>query len=96
MEPLALAGGSCARTGRVGQAQRATTNTSEATERTRSKHWRGSVSEASGQCEVGVLGKKIRISSKQYRQLYKKYKLTKEEVGFIESMIRPMNSFYEQ
>lgn len=25
------------------------------------------------------------------KQLYKKYKLTKEEISFIESMIKPMN-----
>jgi len=58
----------CARMGGLGQAQydllvpfdkfgtirffRATTNVTEATERTRSKHRAGIVSEASGQCEV--------------------------------------------
>lgn len=45
-------GRACARTGWVGQAQRATTNTDEATKRTRSKHRAGIVSEAGGQCEV--------------------------------------------
>ena len=36
----------------MGQAQRATTNVTEATERTQSKHRAGIVSEASGQCEM--------------------------------------------
>ena len=47
-----VSGWACARTGRVGQAQRDTTNTDEAIERTRSKHRAGIASEASGQCEV--------------------------------------------
>jgi len=46
----------CARTGRVGQAQGATTNIIEATERTRSKHRAGIANECEqpmrGVCEV--------------------------------------------
>ena len=42
----------CARTGRVGQAQRVTTNVAEATERTRSNTEQASRTNVSGQCEV--------------------------------------------
>ena len=42
----------CVRTGRVGKAQRATTNVTEATERTRSNTEQASRTNVSGQCEV--------------------------------------------
>ena len=51
-EPTASADGACARTGWVGQAQRATTNIIEATERTRSNTEQASRTNVSGQCEV--------------------------------------------
>ncbi len=47
-----VSGRTCARTGRVGQAQRATTNITEATERTRSNTEQASRTNVSGQCEV--------------------------------------------
>ena len=52
MGVVRVSGRACARTGWVGQAQRATTDTAEVTERTQGKHRAGIASEASGQCEV--------------------------------------------